>query len=150
MGIFVQQVSAAQIGTSEANNVPKHIEGVLEVFLKRYNELQRLKQKEFVRLIVVLVLGFLCLWSMLFLATAELAVGLSSILVLGFIFSLKQYYQAYKETHHVYINVHILYHHLLGKIEVGFCQHQSPCQCAEAFKQYMWKRYGISFYGTSI
>lgn len=150
MGVFVQQVPSRVLNTAESNHVPKHIRGVLEEFLRRYSELQRVRHREVACLMAVISFGFLSLWGMLFPKYPAISFWLNSLLLVGFILTLVQYVKVRRVSQHVYINVHIFYHHLLGKLEVGFCEHESPCQCAEIFRKYMWNRYGISFYGNSI
>ncbi|AFM00879.1 hypothetical protein Desde_2549 [Desulfitobacterium dehalogenans ATCC 51507] len=150
MGVFVQQVPSKVLNTAESNSVPIHIRGVLKEFLRRHSELQRLRHREIASLMAVILFGFLSLWGMMFPKYPELSFLINSLLLAGFVLTFRQYLKARRVSQHVYINVHILYHHLLGKLEVGFCEHESPCQCAETFRKYMWNRYGISFYGNSI
>lgn len=148
MGVFVQQLSTK--GRETANNtfVPVHIRGLLKEFLKRYSELQELRQREMSWLIFVVLLGFLSLTSLMFFSKTPLFVTLC--LLLAFILILRQYLILRNTSTHVYVNVHILHHHLLGKLDVGFCEHDSTCQCAENFRKYVWKEYKISLYGNLL
>lgn len=150
MGVFAHQAPIRALNTAESHHVPNHMRGVLREFLRRYSELQRLRHREVAWMMMVILLGFLSLWGMMFPTYQEILFWINSLLLVGFLLALKQYISVRRVSQHVYINVHILYHHLLGKLEVGFCEHESPCQCAEAFRKYIWKRYGISFYGNSI
>lgn len=150
MGVFVHQVPTRALNYAESHSVPQHMRGVLREFIRRYTELQRLRHKEVGWMMIVILLGFLSLWGMMFSIYQELSFWINSLFFVGFVLTLMQYLKIRRISQHVYVNVHILYHHLLGKLEVGFCEHESPCQCAEAFRKYIWKRYGISFYGNSI
>ncbi|MGE4273157.1 MAG: hypothetical protein AB7E31_09850 [Desulfitobacterium sp.] len=150
MGVFVQQVSSNSWNPVESHSVPSHLRGLLQEFLCRYRELQSARYREVAWVMAVISLGFFCLGSVMFTPLVELSSLLSILLLVVFFLALKQYLKVRRLAEHVYINVHILYHHLLGKLEVGFCEHESPCQCTENFRKYMWNRYGISFYGNSI
>lgn len=75
MGVFVQQVPSRVLNTAESNHVPKHIRGVLEEFLRRYSELQRVRHREVACLMAVISFGFLSLWGMLFPSTRRFLSG---------------------------------------------------------------------------
>lgn len=148
MGILVQKLSTKGRETANYTFVPVHIRGLLNEFLRRYSELQKLRQREMSWLILVLLLGLLSLTSLMFLPTTPLFVSLC--LLFAFFFILRQYLIVRNTSSHVYVNVHILHHHLLGKLDVGFCEHDSACQCAENFRKYVWSEYRVSLYGDLL
>lgn len=146
MGIFVQQLSLKSRENADYTFVPVHIRGLLYEFLRRFNELQKLRQREMSWLISVMLFGVLSLTSLMLVPTISLFVSLC--LLFAFCLILRQYLIVRKTSTHVYVNVHILHHHLLGKLDVGFCEHDSTCQCVENFRKYVWKEYRVSLYGN--
>lgn len=146
MGVFAQQVGTRRGELVEGKVIPIHLQGLVQEFLRRYDELQGLRKKELSWMVILTTVGSLSLWGLMLVNSPFY---LTTIL-LGFMLVLRQYLRMRKLSHRVYVNVHILYHHLLGKLEVGFCHHVIPCQCADDFKKYFWRTYGISFYTTSI
>lgn len=112
-------------------------------FLRRYNEWKLAKRQENMRMIIVLMLGISALiipWLF-----PNRGIALSIVMLILFYFSSKHYLELNKRVNHLYVNVHILHHHLIGKLEVGFCDHQEPCTCVENFRKYVFKNYKISF-----
>lgn len=148
MGVLVQQLPAKGRDTADTTLVPVHIRGLLNEFFRRYDELQKLRQRELIWFILVLSFGFLCLTSLMFFSKPLLFFTLC--LLFAFVLTLRQYLIVRNKSTHVYINVHILHHHLLGKLEVGLCEHDSACQCAENVKKYVWKKYRVSLYGDPV
>jgi len=69
---------------------------------------------------------------------------LSSITLVLLYFTIRHYLAMSVRANHLYVNVHILHHHLVGKLEVGFCDHLEPCHCVENFCSYVLKNYKIS------
>ena len=111
-------------------------------FLRRYNEWKTAKHQEMIWLAAALSLGLLGLLIPLILPSNWI---LMSVAVLGSLyFVIRHYLEINKRVIHLQVNVHILHHHLMGKLEVGFCNHAEPCQCVEKFCSYVLRRYGIS------
>ncbi len=146
MGVFAQQVGTRKSELVEGKVIPIHLQGLVQEFLRRHEELQDLRKKELSWMIILTTVGSLSLWGLMLVNSPFYYITI----LLAFMMVLRQYLHIRKLSHHVYVNVHILYHHLLGKLEVGFCDHVIPCQCADNFKKYFWRTYGISFYTTSI
>ncbi len=117
-------------------------------FLRRYRDLQRAQRRETFWLLVVIGLGMLVVF--LPVPGHHNGVVLSLVCVGLLLLAARRYQAASRMVRHLGVNVHILYHHLLGKLEVGFCDHQVPCHCAEEFRCYVWKTYHISLYGTVL
>lgn len=109
----------------------------------RYREWQFYQKRELGWLTVTMTLGLVSLATWMY---VPLAGGVNFTLLLLFIGALRRYLSVRKRVNHLYINVHILHHHLMGKLDVGFCEHQGVCQCAEQFKKYVWEHYRISLY----
>ncbi len=117
-------------------------------FLGRYKEWRIAKLHQTIGLIVVLVLGLLALlipWIM-----TNNGVVLSSAVLVLFYIATRYYLKLNERVSHLYVNVHILHHHLIGKIEVGFCDHHEHCHCVENFRCYVLKKYGIILDNTSL
>lgn len=117
-------------------------------FLGRYNEWKTAKIQETIWMLILLFLGlgiFLLPWFML-----GKGLIMSIVMLVLFFFASHHYLELNAQVSHLYVNVHILYHHLTGKLEVGFCDHLEPCQCAENFRRYVIKNYNISFYNPSF
>lgn len=117
-------------------------------FLTRYEELQRAKEKEVLSFVAGVSLGVGVLFFPWLSNSSGLAVcGLCLML---FYLAIRKYLYYDELVNHLYVNVHILHHHLLGKMDVGFCSHSEPCNCAETFRRYVWKNYRISLYGGPL
>ncbi len=142
MGVVAQQLSTKGRDTAEGINVPVHIRGLLDEFSRRYDELRQIRRREMSWFILVLSLGFLDLTSLMLFSSTPLL--LMFCLLLAFFITLRQYLRVKEASNHAYVNVHILHHHLLGKLEVGLCEHETVCQCAENVRKYMWKKYKIA------
>lgn len=112
-------------------------------FLGRYNEWKLARRQEIIGMGIVLLLGLLALIIPWFFPK----VGMSVIIPMFILFYLttKHYIVLNERVNHLYVNVHILHHHLVGKLEVGFCDHQEPCKCVEDFLRFVLKNYDISF-----
>ena len=116
-------------------------------FLRRNRDLQMAQRRETIWLSTVIVLGVL---AVVLPVPARHGGVILSFGCIGLLFmSVRRYQAANRVVRHLSVNVHILYHHLLGKLEVGFCEHKVPCNCAEEFRRYVWRTYRISLYGTS-
>lgn len=112
-------------------------------FLNRYKDWKLAKFQAKIGTIIILFLGLLALLTPWFLPKTGVPMSLG-ILVL-FYFAVRYYLEVNERVSHLYINVHILHHHLSGKLEVGFCDHYEPCHCAEDFQDYVLENYRISF-----
>jgi len=112
-------------------------------FLGRYNEWKLAKQQEKIGMTMVLMLGL----SALIIPWLFPMIGMfvSIALLTLFYITVKHYLALNEKVSHLYVNVYILHHHFIGKLEVGFCDHQESCQCAEDFRRYVLKNYNISF-----
>jgi hypothetical protein len=148
MGIFAQRLTSQRWETGDSALVPAHIRGLLNELLARYSEWQKIRRREASWLICVVILGFLCLTVSMLSFKTPIFVTLG--LLAAFVVVLRKYLLVRKISTHTYVNVHILHHHLLGKLEVGFCQHDSACQCAENFRKHVWRKYRISLYGNGF
>jgi len=132
--------------TVESPNPPFPSERMAQLFfefLRRYNEWKMAGREENMGMIIVLTLGLSALITpWLF---PKMGVAVSIVILILFYFSTKHYLELNERVSHLYVNVHILHHHLIGKLEVGFCDHQEPCNCVENFRRYVLKNYNISF-----
>lgn len=146
MGVTVLQLPSSARRTSDCTFIPVHIRGLFYEYLKRYQDLEHLRRRETNWLILVLFLGFVSLTNLVYLNSTIIA--FSSFIL--FSLFLKHYITLKKSVNHAYVNAHILHHHLLGKLEVGFCDHETHCQCVDQFKKFVWNKYRISLYGSSI
>ncbi len=120
-----------------------HQERLFLEFLRWYKEFHEYRIKEYLWFSLVISVGSLLLISFLILNyTFYLSIVLLGLLLVA----LRKYLRIKESADHSYVNVHILKHHILGKLDVGFCQHPEPCSCAENFRRYVWVKYGISLY----
>jgi hypothetical protein len=117
-------------------------------FLRRYKEWKIAKHQEIVWLVVAFSLGFLSFSIPLFLSGIWTTMSLTVLAL--FYFVMRHYLELNKRVNHLQVNVHILHHHLIGKLEVGFCNHTEPCHCVENFRNYVLKYYGISLNKDSL
>lgn len=112
-------------------------------FLARYNEWKLTRRQVTNGMILVFMLGLLaliipCLFP-------KVGMPMSIAMLILFYFATRHYIKVYERVNHLYVNVNILHHHLMGKLEVGFCDHKEPCHCVENFCTYVLKNYNISF-----
>lgn len=117
-------------------------------FLSRYNEWKIAKRQETIEMYILLLLGLAILLFPWFLPGRGLI--MSMVLLVFFYFAIHHYLEVSERARHLYVNVHILHHHLIGKLEVGFCDHSKPCHCVENFRRYVVKKYSISLYNESL
>jgi len=104
-------------------------------FLGRYNDWKLARRQETIGLIIVLVLGLLALIIPWVFPNNRMTVSFAMLTL--FYFATRKYIELNEQASHLYVNVNILYHHFIGKLEVGFCDHREPCQCAENFRGYV-------------
>lgn len=117
-------------------------------FLSRYNEWKAAKLQEALGIFMLffLVLGIICiLW---FLPGRGLII--ITVMLVLFYLAIRHYLDVNERVSHLYVNVYILHHHLIGKLEVGFCDHGEPCHCVESFRRYVVEKYNISLYNRSL
>lgn len=144
MGVIIQTCDIQKVKQEGMPAISPQMDRLFTEFLVRYRELQSYQKRELGWLTAIMILGLASLATWMYLPFAW---GVNLTLLLLFLGVLRRYLSVRKAVNHLYINVHILHHHLLGKLDVGFCDHQGTCQCAEKFKKYVWKYYRISFYG---
>lgn len=133
--------------TTEHQSLPVPSDRMAQLFsefLGRYNEWKIAKLKETIWMMILLWLGLCILFLPWFLPGSGLIMSL--IILVFFIFATNHYIELSERVSHLYVNVHILHHHLIGKLEVGFCNHAEPCHCVENFRRYVVKKYNISLY----
>lgn len=147
MGVIIQPLYTQQFDKKGMPSVSPRINSLFAEFLSRYEEWQSFHKRELWWLTLVMLFGSVSLACMTYSFYSRSA----SLINLGlFIIALRNYLKIRQSTNHLYVNVHILHHHLLGKLDVGFCDHRSPCQCADQFKKYVWETYRISLYGDML
>ena len=115
-------------------------------YLGRYNDWKAAKLQEKIGLVIVFWLG----WCILLVACVRPGGGIIMVMLVPFCFALRHYFQVNQRVSHLYVNVHILHHHLIGKLEVGFCDHCEPCHCVEEFRGYVLRNYNISLEKGSL
>lgn len=141
MGIHYQPIFPK---TTFALNLPVSSARIAQLFyefLRRYYEWKSAKIQETIGILVLLIIGGSIVsipWLI-----PNIGIILSLCLLALFYLAAKHYLAINERVSHLYVNVHILHHHLLGKLEVGFCDHHEPCQCAGEFIDYVSKNYNI-------
>lgn len=112
-------------------------------FLGRYKEWRVAKLQALMGTVILFFLGLVALLIPWFLPRVGVVVSL--VMFILFCFAIRYYLEVNERASHLYINVHILHHHLSGKLEVGFCDHHEPCHCVENFRGFALQHYRISF-----
>lgn len=112
-------------------------------FIDRYKEWRLAKLQAAIGTIIILFLGLFVLLIAWFLPKNGIPMSLGILILFNFV--VRYYLEVIQRVSHLYINVHILHHHLSGKLEVGFCDHYKPCHCVEDFRNYVLENYRISF-----
>lgn len=133
--------------TIEHQKLPVHSERMAKLFfefLRRYNEWETAKFQEALWMLILLFLGFCILFFPLFLHGRGLIISI--IMLIFFCFAAFHYLKLNRWVCHLAVNVNILHHHLIGKLEVGFCNHSNTCNCVEDFLRYVITEYNISLY----
>ncbi|MDR3540104.1 MAG: hypothetical protein P4L69_03915 [Desulfosporosinus sp.] len=110
-------------------------------FFDRYKEWKIAKRQESIGKLIVSCLGLCILFIPWFLP--DIGLKISFVVLILFCFATWYYFEVHERVSHLYVNVHILHHHLIGKLEVGFCDHEEPCHCAENFRCYVLENYNI-------
>lgn len=147
MGVIIQPFYVQKVKHDGAPAISPRMERLFTEFLVRYREWQFYQKREFAWLLTTLILGSTSLGTWMYLPYAW-KLNFTSFFV--FIGVLRRYLNVRQRVNHLYINVHILHHHLLGKLDVGFCIHQGDCHCVMQFKKYVWEHYRISLYGDGL
>ncbi|MDP4158430.1 MAG: hypothetical protein Q8911_01525 [Bacillota bacterium] len=148
MGVQGQFALSEVVGTPNPPFPSVRMAELFYEFLGRYQEWKTAKLKELIWMQIALCLGLSCLFTPLFLPRIWM---IMSLVILGlFFFVMRHYLEVNERVNHLHVNVYILHHHLIGKLEVGFCDHTEPCQCVENFRNYVLKHYGISLDKRSL
>lgn len=117
-------------------------------FLGRYNEWKIAKHQETIGMLFLLSLG-LCMLILPWFLTGRGHI-MSMVMLVLFYFATRYYLLLKERVDHLYVNLHVVHHHLVGKLEVGFCDHLEPCHCVDNFRSYVIKKYHISLYSGSL
>ncbi|WP_206811925.1 hypothetical protein [Paradesulfitobacterium ferrireducens] len=124
------------------------MELLFQEFLRRYRELQAAKALETIWFTCAVLLGTaVVILPWIF---PDKGLPLTGIALIFLFLIVHQYIRQNQRVEHLSVNVHVLHHHLLGKLEVGFCEHLLDCSCAEDFRRHVWQNYGISLNGGSL
>ncbi|AFM42086.1 hypothetical protein Desaci_3182 [Desulfosporosinus acidiphilus SJ4] len=111
-------------------------------FLRRYYEWKSAKLREIIGMLLLMIIG-VCIVSIPWLLP-NFGILFSLCLLVLFYLAVRYFLAVSQRVSHLYVNVHVLQHHLVGKLEVGFCEHREPCHCAEEFIDYVLRNYNIS------
>lgn len=148
MGVLGHCVLSEIVGRPNPPFPSVRMAGLFYEFLGRYKEWKMAKHQEVGWMIVALCLGLFSLFIPMFMP--KIWTIMSLVVIVLFYFVMRHYLELYKRVYHLQVNVHILHHHLMGKLEVGFCDHTEPCQCAEKFCNYVLNHYGIALDKESL
>lgn len=117
-------------------------------FLQRYQELNKVKRLENLLFIALVSTGVIALFTpWLF---PQLGIIIDFLCLFFFCILISFYQKTSRSVNHHGVNARILHHHLIGKLEIGFCQHSQPCSCVEDFRHYVFGKYFISLYGEPL
>ena len=141
MGILCQPVLDKTEGSVSSPFPSVRMARLFNEFLSRYYAWKNAKRQEMIWIFIALFLGL----SFLFIPwlLPDIWMTVSFIMLLLFYFATRRYLNVNEQASHLYVNVHILHHHLIGKLEVGFCDHREPCHCVENFRSHVMENYGI-------
>ena len=148
MGILCQPLLNKTVRYSELPVPSVRMALLFYEFLGRYKEWKIAQFQEAIGILIVLFLGLCILFIPLF--WRDIGMSISFTLFVLFYFSVRYYLNVSKRVSHLYVNVYILHHHLIGKLEVGFCDHTDSCHCVENFRCYVLKNYNISLNKRSL
>jgi hypothetical protein len=87
-------------------------------FLGRYNEWKIVKHQEKIGMLFLLSLG-LCILILPWFLTGRGHI-MSMVMLVLFYFATRYYLLVKERVGHLYVNLHVVHHHLLSKLEVGF------------------------------
>ena len=125
---------------------PPTIVRLFEEYLRRWQELRSARRREVFWLVLLTVSGAVALlvpWL-----PGHIWTGAGGIVLFVAVFH--HYRKVSTMVYHSFVNLNVLHHHLLGKLEVGFCEHDGPCECANEFRHHVWQKYRISLYGEPL
>ena len=142
MGILCQYVLNKTVRHAELPVPSVRMALLFYEFIGRYKEWKSAKLQETIGILIVIFLGLCILFIPWF--WRDIGMIISFVVLVLFYFAIRHYLEVNKRVSHLYVNVHILHHHLIGKFEVGFCDHNEPCHCVENFRYYVLKNYNIS------
>jgi len=141
MGILCQHVLNKTVKYAELPVPSVRMALLFYEFLGRYKEWKFAKLQETIGKIIVSCLGLCIIFIPWF--WPNIGIIMSFVVLVLFYFAIWYCFQIHERVSHLYVNVHILHHHLTGKFEVGFCDHNEPCHCVENFRCYVLKNYNI-------
>jgi hypothetical protein len=148
LGVLRQPVMDKMIGSLNQPFPSVRMSKLFYEFLGRYNDWRIAKIQETIVALLVLILGLSALFIHWLLPNVGMA--LSFVVLVLFYFATRHYLEVNERVYHLYVNVHILHHHLIGKLEVGFCDHPDTCHCVENFRCYVMRNYSISLDNRSL
>lgn len=147
MGILCQHVLNKTVRHADLPVPSVRMALLFYEFLRRYKEWKIAKFQQTIGILIVFSLGLCSLFIPLL--WPDIVVTMSFFMLVLFYFATRYYLVVNERVSHLSVNVHILHHHLIGKLEVGFCDHKT-CQCVENFRCYVLKNYNISFYQGTL
>ena len=141
MGILCQNVLNKTVRHADLPVPSVRMARLFYEFIDRYKEWKIAKLQETIGILIVILLGLCILFIPWF--WRDIGMIISFVMLVLFYLAIRYYLEVNKRVSHLYVNVYILHHHLIGKLEVGFCDHSEPCHCAENFRCYVLKNYNI-------
>ncbi len=138
----VAQIAGYCFPKAEIPAPTQRVQMVFNEFLRRHMELERIRKREWTWLANLILWG----GSLFLIPIYSGDLGLVAVFLVLFAVSLAFYIHTNRQVEHLKVNVAILQHHLIGLLEVGFCDHITVCGCAEKFRYEVWKKYHISLY----
>lgn len=132
-----------QINQRWPQDFPPTMIRLFEEYLRRWQELRLARKREALWLVLLTLTGAVAL----FIPWLRGRVWGSAAGIVLSIVVFYHYRRVNSMVYHSFVNLNVLHHHLLGKLEVGFCNHDGPCNCANEFRQHVWQEYHISLYG---
>lgn len=148
MGILSQPLLNQRVSHEELPVPSARMALLFYEFLSRYTEWKNAKLQETIGIIIIFFLGLSIFFIPWFLPHFRLIIMFIALVL--FCGVTRYYFVINKRVNHLHVNVHILHHHLIGKLEVGFCNHAEPCHCVENFRSFVLKKYHISLNKGSL
>ncbi|MHB1654204.1 MAG: hypothetical protein ACYCVD_17270 [Desulfitobacteriaceae bacterium] len=128
------------------HDLPPSFIRLFEEYLRRKRELRSARQREAIWLVTLVLAGVLALISPWL--GSNIAINIVTLALVYVVY--RHYLKVRAQVSHVFVNFNVLHHHLLGKLEIGFCGHQERCNCTNEFRRFAWKKYRISLYGETF
>ena len=147
MGILCQPV----LKTIRTQDLPVPSGRMVQLFyefLDRYNEWKIAMLQEMMGMLILIFLGLCSLFLPWILPRTGLIMSMA--MLVPFYFATQYYLKVNERVSHLAVNVHVLHHHLMGKLEVGFCDHSEPCHCVQDFRLYVENKYNIFLYNVPL